>query len=51
MVINDVLLKHGFVKEEIDLYLNKMALLNNSIQLKEIHIDIYPEIGRAVVFP
>ena len=27
----------------VDLYLNKMSLLRNSVQLKEIHIEIYPE--------
>ena len=35
--------KCGFVKEDIGLYLNKMSLLNNSITLKEIHIDVYSE--------
>lgn len=33
----------GFIKEDIRLYLNKMELLNNSIQLKKIHVDIYQE--------
>lgn len=35
--------KFGFVKEDIGLYLNKMSLLKNSVKLKEIHIDVYPE--------
>ena len=35
--------KFGFIKEEIDMYLNKMQLLKNSVKLKEIHIDVYPE--------
>ena len=33
----------GFVKKDIDLYLNKMKSLNNSMQLKEVYIDVYPE--------
>ena len=43
MVTEQTLLKFGFVKEDINLYLNKMSLLKNSIKLKEIHIDVYPE--------
>lgn len=35
--------KFGFIEEEIDVYLNKMLLLENSIKLKEIHIDVHPE--------
>lgn len=36
-------LKFGFIKDEVDVYLNKMALDNNIIHLSEVHIDIYPE--------
>lgn len=35
--------KYGFTKKDISLYLHKMSLLKNSVMLKEIHIDIYPE--------
>ena len=43
MITEQTFTKFGFIKEEIDLYLNKMSLLKNNIKLKEIHIDILPE--------
>ena len=43
MTTEQAFTKFGFIKEEIDLYLNKMMLLKNSVKLKEIHIDVYPE--------
>ena len=33
----------GFIKDEVNLYLDKIALNNNIIRLNEVHIDIYPE--------
>ena len=35
--------KFGFIKEELDVYLNKMLLLKNKVKIKEIHIDVCPE--------
>lgn len=43
MATEQTFIKFGFVKEDIGLYLNKMLLLKNSVKLKEIHIDVYPE--------
>lgn len=43
MITEQALTKFGFIKEEINLYLNKMSLLKNNVKLKEIHIDVYPE--------
>lgn len=43
MATEQTFMKFGFVKEDINLYLNKMLLLKNSVKLKEIHIDVYPE--------
>ena len=43
MVAEQDLIKFGFIKEDISLYLNKIMLLENNVKLKEIHIDIHPE--------
>lgn len=43
MVTEQTFMKSGFIKEDINLYLNKMMLLKNNVKLKEIHIDVYPE--------
>ena len=43
MTTEQALMKFGFIKKDIDLYLNKITLLKNNVKLKEIHIDIYPE--------
>lgn len=33
----------GFIKEDVYLYLDKIKSLNNSMQLKEVYIDVYQE--------
>lgn len=43
MVTEKTLTKFGFIKDEIDLYLNKMSSLKNNIKIKEVNIDVYPE--------
>ena len=43
MVAEKTFAEFGFIKEEFDVYLQKMSLLKNNIKLKEIHIDIYTE--------
>lgn len=43
MTTEQTFMEFGFTKKDIDFYLNKMMLFKNSIKLKELHIDIYPE--------
>lgn len=40
MVANQDFIKFGFVRKNINMYLNKTE---NDIKLKEIHIEMYPE--------